>query len=347
VASRQLISFVASRLAVLPDDMHKEIAQYTLEAVNARAVVYEDEITVLRENLAEVFEREEKWSEAARTLAAIPLESGMRVQPNDVKLRKYVKIAQLYLEDDDAVSAESFINRASALISASSDEKVNLHYKVSYARVLDAKRKFYDAAVRYYELSKLEKRLYGSQLIEDQELIQALGYAITCAILTPAGPLRSRLLAMLYKDERSKHLSIFATLEAVHLNRLLRKDQVEAVAATMRPHQLAESSDGSNALDRAVTEHNLVAVSKLYTNIRIEELGNLLQISKERAERVAALMIGSNRLQGTIDQVDGVLEFSHSQRQEIDLWDRRILCLCEKLDDCSETIKSVFGELPG
>lgn len=35
---------------------------------------------------------------------------------------------------------------------------------------------------------------------------------------------------------------------------------------------------GSSILDRAVIEHNLIAVSKLYNNITFEELGTLLEI---------------------------------------------------------------------
>ena len=35
---------------------------------------------------------------------------------------------------------------------------------------------------------------------------------------------------------------------------------------------------GSSILDRAVIEHNILSASKLYVNIRVEELGRLLGI---------------------------------------------------------------------
>lgn len=44
--------------------------------------------------------------------------AGMRVVDGNYKLSKNVKIAMLYLEDDDAVNAETYIKKASALISA-------------------------------------------------------------------------------------------------------------------------------------------------------------------------------------------------------------------------------------
>lgn len=67
-----------------------------------------------------------------------------------------------------------------------------------YARILDAKRKFLEAASRYYELSQLPGSLSGKGIDAD-ELMQALKAAITCTILAAAGPQRSRMLSTLYK----------------------------------------------------------------------------------------------------------------------------------------------------
>lgn len=48
----------------------------------------------------------------------------------DYKLDTYLKIARLYLEDDDPVQAEAFINRASLLQAESKDEQLQIYYKV-------------------------------------------------------------------------------------------------------------------------------------------------------------------------------------------------------------------------
>lgn len=48
----------------------------------------------------------------------------------DYKLDTYLKIARLYLEDDDPVQAEAYINRASLLQNESSNEQLQIHYKV-------------------------------------------------------------------------------------------------------------------------------------------------------------------------------------------------------------------------
>ena len=75
-------------------------------------------------------------------LGGIDLDSGNRILDAEYKLGKCVKIARLYLEDDDAVKAEAYIKRASFLLpkdkSESSDEGkvLALQYKVCYARIL-------------------------------------------------------------------------------------------------------------------------------------------------------------------------------------------------------------------
>lgn len=54
----------------------------------------------------------------------------------DYKLDTYLKIARLYLEDDDPVQAEAYINRASLLQNESSNEQLQIHYKVHKLTVL-------------------------------------------------------------------------------------------------------------------------------------------------------------------------------------------------------------------
>lgn len=60
----------------------------------------------------------------------IPFISFLRQYNVDYKLDTYLKIARLYLEDDDPVQAEAYINRASLLQNESSNEQLQIHYKV-------------------------------------------------------------------------------------------------------------------------------------------------------------------------------------------------------------------------
>ena len=66
---------------------------------------------------------------------------------------------------------------------------------------------------------------------------------------------------------------------------------------------------GSSILERAVTEHNLLAASKLYNNITFTELGALLEVDPLRAEKIASQMITESRMNGSIDQISSIVHF--------------------------------------
>ncbi|KAI9082136.1 hypothetical protein K1719_035876 [Acacia pycnantha] len=165
------------------EEAQKEIAHYALAQIQPRVVSFEEQVLIIREKLAELYESEKEWSKAAQMLSGIDLDSGMRLIDDTFRLSKCVQIARLYLEDDDAVNAEAFINKASFLVSNSQQEVLNLQYKVRYARILDLKRKFLEAALRYYDISQIEKRKIGDEVIDEDALEQALSAAVTCTIL--------------------------------------------------------------------------------------------------------------------------------------------------------------------
>ncbi|TXG52258.1 hypothetical protein EZV62_021427 [Acer yangbiense] len=325
VVSRQLLQTFAQELGRLEPDTQKDIANYTLAQIQPRVVSFEEQVLIIREKLADLYESEQQWSKAAQMLSGIDLDSGMRVIDDTFRLSKCVQIARLYLEDDDSVNAEAFINKASFLVSSSQQEVLNLQYKVCYARILDLKRKFLEAALRYYDISQIEKRQIGDETIDEEALEQALSAAVTCTILAAAGPQRSRVLATLYKK------SLYGVYQ-VYLERILRKPEIDAFAEELKPHQKAFLPDNFTVLDRAMIEHNLLSASKLYTNISFEELGTLLGIAPDKAEKIASRMIYEDRMRGSIDQVEAVIHFE-DDTEELQQWDQQIVGLCQALND--------------
>ncbi|OAY70078.1 COP9 signalosome complex subunit 4 [Ananas comosus] len=341
--AKRFIDHIASELCTGAGE--KEIAHYALKQIQPRVVSFEEQVSVIREKLAELYESEQQWSKAAQMLSGIDLESGIRMLDDAYKLSKCVHIARLYLEDDDAVNAEVFINKASFLVSTSQHEVLNLQYKVCYARILDLKRKFLEAALRYYDISQIEKRQIGDEEIDEDALEQALSSAVTCTILAAAGPQRSRVLATLYKDERCSKLKIYPILQKVYLERILRKPEIDAFAQELKAHQKALLPDNFTVLDRAMIEHNLLSASKLYTNISFDELGTLLGIPPEKAEKIASRMIYEDRMRGSIDQVEAVIHFEDDM-EELQQWDQQIVGLCQALNDILDCITSKGITIP-
>lgn len=164
---------------------------------------------------------------------------------------------------------------------------------------------------------------------------------MTCAVLAPAGPNRSRVLASLYRDERTVDLPTYNILSKMFLDHILRPAEVHHFEETLRPHQLAKIAMSSNdrlassndddsladpttskrtgpatVLDRAVMEHNLLASSKIYNNITFRGLGALLDLAPGAAETMARKMIEQGRLRGSIDQVDKLIWFEGSREED-------------------------------
>ncbi|KXZ48200.1 hypothetical protein GPECTOR_29g107 [Gonium pectorale] len=343
VISRQLLMLFAQGLARLPSATHVAVATAALEKLQPRVVSFEDSVVLLRENLAEQLEKEEEWSKAAQVLSGIDLESSGRALEPSYKLSKNIKIAMLYLEDDDSVNAEMYIKKAASLISACKDEALELQYKTCYARILDAKRRFLEAALRYYELSSVRPSPSCVLQLDESDLETALRSAITCTILAPAGPQRSRMLAALYKDERSSRLGdLYPFLQKVYLERILDRSEVEAFAQGLKPHQVATLGAGGTVLDRAVVQHNLAAASRIYSNIGTDQLGGLLGVSAEAAEAIAADMVGEGRMAGSIDQVDGLIHFGAKQDVEALMrWDENIRGACAKVGELLDTVTAL------
>ncbi|KAF9963711.1 COP9 signalosome complex subunit 4 [Modicella reniformis] len=287
----------------------KGIYKHALDKVQGRVVSFEEQVSAIRTHLATIYEDEEDWSEAAQVLMGIPLDSGHRIIPNEYKVGVYIRIVRLLLEDDEAVSAETYLNRASVLMRDTKDLSLQLTYKLSQAKISDFKNKFLEASSRYHEISYIQE-------VDYEERMQILSAAVVCAVLAPAGPQRSRMLATLYKDDRSQRLPHFSILEKMYLDRVLRSNEVSEFASTLKQHQLALLPDNTTVLDRAVIEHNLLSASKIYNNISFEELGALLGVTAEQAEARASKMMGEGRMSGSIDQIERLIFFDRTQRAQ-------------------------------
>ncbi|XP_006460310.1 hypothetical protein AGABI2DRAFT_192055 [Agaricus bisporus var. bisporus H97] len=341
VVGRQVLSELVKVLgegAIQDHDLRKRVVEETLATVLPRIVSYEEQVNGLKFQLADLLESEEEWSEAARVLMSTSMESGQRSVSDSDKLRVYIRIVRLLLEDEESVQAETYYNRAALLVHSTTDREVILQFKLCQARISDYNRKFLEAAGRYHELSYIGE-------IDEEERRHMLTAAVTCAVLAPAGPNRSRVLASLYRDERSADLSTYNILSKMFLDHILRPTEIKEFEQTLKPHQLAKVAISSNdrlasagnndsynddnepatstrtgpstVLDRAVMEHNLLASSKIYNNITFRGLGNLLDLTPGAAETMARKMIEQGRLRGTIDQVDKIIWFE-SDREEDD-----------------------------
>jgi len=308
----------------------------------------------------------------------------------------FVKVAECYLEEDLTVEAEGAVTKAGTIIESTgigsgimSTEKngnddgddddddelttpattakdetiitLMLRYKSTYARVLDINRKFLQAAVKYHDLSL--SYLY-TDAIDPDDLLIMLGKAITMAILSPNSAQRQRVLGLVYKDPRlymldaiTEYQSHSSVVTKMYLNRVVQKRELELFESSLAEHQRAIMADGLTIVERGVLEHNMVAVSQLYTSIYFTQLCILLGgiVDANKAEKVAAKMITDGSLHGTIDEVEGILYFnatsstSTTSKETKDVsssallhWDETITTFCTQLNKVTDVVRSKF-----
>ena len=282
--------------------------------------------------------------EASQVLESALSRTDRRILTDDEQFDWYIRIVRNRLEIEDATIAEQYLSKAALIrprAKNASPESLT-HFRLSQARILDSNRKFLDAARKYYEVSTISEIQ-----IDDDDRLACLSASITCTILAPAGPLRSQVLRLLYNDDRARMLPDFEILEKVYMERLLMPADVEAFGKQLAPHQIAELPDGVTVLTRAVFDHNLLSVSRIYNNISFSQLSKILALDKAKVETYAAKMILQGRLKATIDQIEDLISFTSSKNNNKNLiqWEYQIEHLCSHLEDIVSDIGKRHPEL--
>jgi COP9 signalosome complex subunit 4 len=351
VASRPLLSSFVSQFRKVEDpDVRIDAGQHLLQLLAPKVVSYEEQDTDTKYILADAYEEQEDFTSSAKTLQTITLDSSQRSVSADDKAKLWIRIVRCYLEEDEPISAGTYLNLVKNVLFDVQDKATKLQFQLSQARILDSQRSFLDASAAYHAISH-------EPIIDEEERLKALDEAMKCAVLAPAGPLRGRTLAKLYKDDRANQVEEYAILEKIFFDRLLEPSEVKAFASKLAPHQLAKTSDGSTVLDKAVLEHNLLAASRLYSNIGIDQLGGLLGVDGDRAEGYAAQMIEQGRLAGYIDQIDRFIFFEgeatggkktgHNDAvvgREMRKWDGNVQGLAEEVEKVSTMIQNQYPD---
>ncbi|KAF2707490.1 hypothetical protein K504DRAFT_409788 [Pleomassaria siparia CBS 279.74] len=345
-------AFVDQYRTIKDPDAKVEVGELVIGLLKQKGVgQFEEHDTQIKEILADSHEENHDFIKSAQTLQSITLDSTQKALTSDDRAKVWIRIVRCYLEEDDPTSAFTHLNKVKTVIHSVQDKDTKLMFQLSQARIYDSQRAFLDAAQAYYTLS-LE-----ADHVDEEERLQALSSAIVCAVLAPAGPLRARTLAKLYKDDRANQVEEFGILEKMFLDRLLSPAEIKAFAEKLQPHHLARTADGSTVLDKAVLEHNLLGSSKLYNNIGIDQLGELLGIDADKAEDYAAKMLEQGRLAGYIDQIDRLIFFEgeasgqrktgHAERvmgKELRKWDANVQGLAEEVEKVTTMIQNQYPE---
>ena len=334
---RQIFSGIVDQMHILSNNSMLDLGAFCLDSLSARMSSFEEEELRIRDYIYDVYCARKDYTSAARVLSAINFEAISRSLSLDNKCDKYIKIAECYLEAGESAYAEQYNFKAGQMIEDCTEISTKLRYKVCHARVLDSNKDFLPAARNYFILSQEGK--YG---VMESDLLQLLQCAITCAILAKAGPQRSRLLASLYKDERSAHLENYDILEKLFMQRIIKRPDVEKFSEKLQEHHKALLSSGKTVLETAMIGHNIVAISNIYCNLTFQELGDILQVGAIEAEHFVADMVQEGRIKAIIDQRAGLVEFE-GENEGLNEWEKQIDVLCRSAENLVRDIQAAYG----
>jgi len=326
-----------------------DICKKFVEKVRPKYSYFAHPLLIVIKLLADLYQADDDYTNAGRVMASVDTDDQHFWDDETFDIAKRcqwrVETAEFFLQNEDNTSATKHIQKCRKMMreipesKARIKQRLGLRYKSCYSRILDSERKFLAAAVNYLEIAQIDTNLFEKDELNPSDLLQSLENAVTCAILAKAGGPRTRVLAMLHRDERSKNLKNYKVLEKMHKNRILSKKNQDDFAKQLSDHHQAQLAGGLTVLQKAVYEHNMLAAAQLYKNIRIEELSKLLGVTLVQAEDLARTMIGEKRLNATIDQVDGIIEFDNDELI-LNSWDTSIAESLMQVNDIIDTIEA-------
>lgn len=85
--------------------------------------------------------------------------------------------------------------------------------------------------------------------------------------------------------------------------------EVKKFEEGLKPHQKSVTAESYTVLQKAVLEHDVLALSKIYTNISFDQLTKLLEIPLEKAEILVASMISEGKIKAHLNQSDKYVYF--------------------------------------
>jgi len=336
------------------DDMEKmgEFEQKIRECTLSRQSAYEEALSVVYEIAARKYEgcgrKKEAAEELARLYDCINETHGLSDSRSSGKSAEYlrrrinlcVKAASLLMDDDvsDFEKAGHLLQRVSDKVTdlPASDDSV-LQYKLLYAKLFDLRHDFIRASQKYIELVR------HSALQPDQKF-DCLKQCALCVILADAGPERSNVLAVMFKDERIASVPCYPFLKKIQQQHILRPAEVDKFKGMLSPHQIKKLPGEKRApIDHAVMLHNLFSAANIYTSIRLDDLALLLGLSKSEAEATAADMIRQKRINAKIDQIKDMLFFSN-KHDPLAAWDSHVDSMCTAADEAATMINKAEAD---
>jgi len=351
--SKEALKVVAEAMKQFDNvDEMGQFEQKIRECTMPRQSAFEDALSIVYDTAANKYEAAGRKKEAAEELVrlydCINDSHGVADRSATLKSAEYlrrrirlcVKAANLLTELGEIEHANHLLQRVSDKVSdlQATDDCV-LEYKLLYAKLFDLRHDFIRASQKYIEL-------FRNSPLPPEKKLECLRNCALCVCLSDAGPERSTVLTIMFKDDRTLTLDCYPFLKKIQQQHILRPADVDKFKGMLKEHQKNPlPGENMTPLDHAIMLHNLFSAANIYTSIRLDDLALLLRLNKDEAEKTAADMIRQKRINAKIDQVKDMLFFS-TKHDPLAAWDYHVDRMCTAADEAAtEIIRKDDGKM--
>ncbi|KAG8383424.1 hypothetical protein BUALT_Bualt04G0011400 [Buddleja alternifolia] len=305
----------------------------TLNSVTTGKIYVEIERARLIKKLAKINEEQGLIAEAADLMQEIAVETfGSLAKTEQIDF--ILEHVRLCLDSQDYVRAQILSRKISPRVfqaDASKDKKKpkegeNIAEEVpaDIPSLSELKRKYYQLMIRYYshnldylEICRCYESIYEIPSVKEDsaQWIPVLRKICWYLVLAPHGPTQYSLLNSTLEDKNLSQIPHFRSL----LKQLVAMEVIQWTALwntfkdefENEKNMLGSSLGGkaSEDLKLRVIEHNIIAVSKYYSQINLKKFADLLCLTVQEAEEHLSDMVVSKALFAKINRPMGVICF--------------------------------------
>ncbi|KAK2953722.1 putative COP9 signalosome complex subunit 4 [Blattamonas nauphoetae] len=349
--SYNLTDTFSNSMALIPDSIQINVGKVVIELIEGKPSSHFDNSEfIIRRIVAEKLEHLKQYGEAAKILEVSLSKASnhskkeicilythysfcLLMTPECLNIKSYdpkdLETIPSYVKANDTFAL------ALSLKDRIDDDVDRIPFMYTDALIAEIHKKFESARQKFYSLS-----LVPNVPNSEQYLIRT----VQNALLSPPGEARDKFFATLVADSRTHSLPHYPVLLQFCQHKLISEAAVKqhSLRSFFLPPQLP-------FLDPSLIKSNIVSLSLIYSNITLLQLTTLLEMEPttqniETVETFAAELISSGLIDGSIDQIMGVIKF-HSQSTILTEWDGQLNnLLISAIDSCD--LMDLHGLLP-
>ncbi|CAF0852410.1 unnamed protein product [Adineta steineri] len=298
----------------------------TLRNVTTGKIFVENERARLTKKLSDIYERQGKTKEAAEILQELQVETYGTMDRRE-KIEFLLEQMRLCLAKHDYVRTQIIskkINTKAFEDEASHDLKLK-YYELMIEMDLHEKN--------YFDVCQHYKHYYETPRIkqDSEKMKQALKHVVLYLTLSSYDNEQSDFLHRLFLDKNLEEipkykdlLQRFKTQELIHWKDIQTNFENELKNGTsndLATKVFTKENDGDKRWEdfkSRIVEHNIRIMAKYYTRVRTEKLANLLDLTKDEAEKFLSDLVSNKTINAKIDRLQNIITFQqHKSPQEI------------------------------